>query len=202
MLKRIRIVLWVACAIPLTALVVVGILQFTRRADDGVRAFQASGIGGPFKLASSAGGELSSEDLKGKPFIVFFGYTHCPDICPTTVSDVTTWLEALGPQGKEIKALFVSIDPERDSPASLKDYLSSFPDQIIGLTGTPDQIAEVAKEYRVFYAKHPLKDGDYSMDHSALIYLMDREGKLAGTLTYDAKSEDAIAKLKRLLATV
>jgi protein SCO1/2 len=201
MLKRIRIVLWVACAIPLAALVTVGVLEFTHNADTGARILQASGIGGPFKLASSAGGELSSADLKGKPFIVFFGYTHCPDICPTTVSDVTTWLEALGPQGKEIKALFISIDPERDSPASLKDYLSSFPDQIVGLTGTPEQIAEVAKEYRVFYAKHPLKDGDYSMDHSALIYLMDREGKLAGTLTYDAKPEDAIAKLKRLIAT-
>ena len=201
MLKRIRIVLWVACAIPLAALVTVGVLQLTRQSDGGARVLQASGIGGPFRLASSAGGELSNDDLKGKPFIVFFGYTHCPDICPTTVSDVTTWLDALGSEGKQIKALFVSIDPERDSPASLKDYLSSFPDQIVGLTGTPDQIAEVAKEYRVYYAKHPLKDGDYSMDHSAVIYLMDRDGKLAGTLTYDAKAEDAIAKLKRLLAT-
>jgi protein SCO1/2 len=201
MLKRIRIVLWVACAIPLAALVAVGILTYTRPADTGQRLLQASGIGGPFKLASSAGGELSTTDLKGKPFIVFFGYTHCPDICPTTISDVTSWLEALGPEGKEIKALFVSVDPERDSPATLRDYLSSFPDQVVGLTGTPDEIAEVAKEFRVYYAKHPLKDGDYSMDHSALIYLMDREGKLAGTLTYDAKAEDAIAKLKRLLAT-
>jgi protein SCO1/2 len=200
-LKRIRIVLWVACAIPLAALAAVGIYRITGSSDNGSRILQASGIGGPFRLASSAGGELSSDDLKGKPFIVFFGYTHCPDICPTTVSDVTTWLEALGPEGKEIKALFVSIDPERDSPASLKDYLSSFPDQVVGLTGTPEQIAEVAKEYRVYYAKHPLKDGDYSMDHSALIYLMGRDGKLAGTLTYDAKAEDAIAKLKRLLST-
>jgi protein SCO1/2 len=200
MLKHLRIVLWAACAIPLLALMAVGALEFTHRTD-GVGAFQASGIGGPFKLASSSGGELSSEELKGKPFIVFFGFTRCPDICPTTVSDVSSWLQALGPEGKEIKALFISIDPERDSVASLKDYLSSFSDQIIGLTGTPDEIAQVAREYRVYYAKHPLKDGDYTMDHSAVIYLMDREGRLAGTLTYGEKHEDAVAKLKRLLAS-
>lgn len=163
-------------------------------------AYQASGIGGPFKLASSSGGELSSDDLKGAPFLVFFGYTHCPDVCPETVSDVSTWLDALGPEGKDVKALFISIDPERDSVGSLKDYLSSFSERVIGLTGTPDEIAQVAKEYRVYYAKHPTKDGDYTMDHSAVIYLMGRDGKLAGTLTYDEKKEAAVAKLKRLLA--
>jgi len=199
MLRNIRIALWAACALPLLALLAVAGLEFTQRTN-GVGAYQASGIGGPFKLASSSGGELSSDELKGTPFLVFFGYTHCPDICPETVSDVSTWLDALGPEGKEMKALFISIDPERDSIASLKDYLSSFSDRIIGLTGTPDEIAQVAKEYRVYYAKHPTKDGDYTMDHSAVIYLMGRDGKLAGTLTYDEKKEAAVAKLKRLLA--
>jgi len=191
MLRRVRIVLWVACAIPLLALGAVGILEITQR----------NGGVGPFKLASSTGGELSSDELKGKPFVVFFGFTRCPEICPTTVSDISTWLDALGPDGKEIKALFISIDPERDDVASLKDYLSSFNDRIVGLTGTPDQIAAVAKEYRVFYAKHPLKDGDYTMDHSAVIYLMDRQGKLAGTLSYGDQTSDALAKLKRLLGS-
>ena len=200
MLKRVRIVLWVACAIPLLALLVVGVRELTQRAD-GAGQFQASGIGGPFRLASTAGGELSSEELKGKPFIVFFGYTHCPDICPTTIAAVSSWLEALGPEGKELKAFFISVDPDRDSVASMKDYLSSFPEHIVGLTGTPEQIAEVAKAYRVYYAKHPLKDGDYAMDHSAAIYLMNRQGNLAATLTYDAKPDEAIAKLKRLLAS-
>jgi protein SCO1 len=199
MMRNIRIALWAACALPLLALLAVAGLEFTQRTDR-VGAYQASGIGGPFKLASASGGEFSSDELKGTPFLVFFGYTHCPDICPETVSDVSTWLDALGPEGKKMKALFISIDPERDSVASLKDYLSSFSDRIIGLTGTPDEIAQVAKEYRVYYAKHPTKDGDYSMDHSAVIYLMDREGKLAGTLTYDEKPEAAVAKLKRLLA--
>ncbi len=199
MLRNIRIALWSACALPLLALLAVAGLEFTQRGN-GVSAYQASGIGGPFKLASSSGGELSSDELKGTPFVVFFGYTHCPDICPETISDVSTWLDALGPEGKEMKALFISIDPERDSVASLKDYLSSFSDRIVGLTGSPDEIAQVAKEYRVYYAKHPTKDGDYTMDHSAVIYLMDREGKLAGTLTFDEKKEAAVAKLKRLLA--
>ncbi|MBV9739332.1 MAG: SCO family protein [Hyphomicrobiales bacterium] len=200
MLRNIRIALWAACALPLLALLAVAVLELTQ-GSNGVSAYPASGIGGPFKLASSSGGELSSEELKGKPFLVFFGYTHCPDICPETVSDVSTWLDALGPEGKDVKALFISIDPERDSVASMKDYLSSFSDRIVGLTGTPDEIAQVAREYRVYYAKHPTKDGDYTMDHSAVIYLMDRSGKLAGTLTYDEKKETAIAKLKRLLAT-
>jgi protein SCO1 len=198
MLQRIRTVLWIACAIPLLALVAVGVMEYTGKAD-GLRSSLPGSIGGPFRLASTAGGELSSEDLKGRPFIVFFGYTHCPDICPTTISGVSSWLDALGSQGKDLKAFFISIDPERDSVASLKDYLSSFPEQVVGLTGTPEQIAEVAKAYRVFYAKHPLKDGDYSMDHSALIYLMGRDGKLASTLTPDSTSEEALAKLKRLL---
>ena len=200
MLRRVRIVLWVACAIPLLALGAVGILEITQR-NGGVEALPGAGIGGPFKLASSTGGELSSDELKGKPFVVFFGFTRCPEICPTTVSDISTWLDALGPDGKEIKALFISIDPERDDVASLKDYLSSFNDRIVGLTGTPDQIAAVAKEYRVFYAKHPLKNGDYTMDHSAVIYLMDRQGKLAGTLSYGYQTSDALAKLKRLLGS-
>jgi protein SCO1/2 len=199
MLKNVRITLWAACALPILALLAVAGLEFTQRTN-GVGAYQASGIGGPFKLASSSGGELSSDDLKGAPFLVFFGYTHCPDVCPETVSDVSTWLDALGPEGKDVKALFISIDPERDSVGSLKDYLSSFSERVIGLTGTPDEIAQVAKEYRVYYAKHPTKDGDYTMDHSAVIYLMGRDGKLAGTLTYDEKKEAAVAKLKRLLA--
>lgn len=200
MLRRVRIVLWVACAIPLLALSAVAILEMTQR-NGGVDALPGGGIGGPFKLAASTGGELSSDELKGKPFLVFFGFTRCPEICPTTVSDISTWLDALGPDGKEIKALFISIDPERDNAASMKDYLSSFNDRIVGLTGTPDEIAAVAKEYRVYYAKHPLKDGDYTMDHSAVIYLMDRQGKLAGTLTYGDQTSDAVAKLKRLLGS-
>ena len=199
MLKRVRIVLWTACAVPILALLAVGVLEFTQRADH-IGAMQGSGIGGPFKLASTTGGELSSADLKGKPYIVFFGFTRCPEVCPTTISDISTWLDALGPDGKEIKAVFISIDPERDTVASMKDYLSSFNDQIVGLTGTPDEIATVAREFRVYYAKHPLKDGDYTMDHSAVIYLMDRQGGLAGTLTYGDSKEDAVAKLRRLLA--
>jgi protein SCO1 len=199
MLRRIRTVLWAACAISVLALLAVGVLAWTERADR-VGALQDSGIGGSFKLAATSGGEFSSADLKGRPYLVFFGFTRCPEVCPTTLSDISTWLDALGPDGKEIKAVFISIDPERDTVTSLKDYLSSFNEQIIGLTGTPDQIAAVAKEYRVYYAKHPLKDGDYTMDHSAVIYLMDRQGRLAGTLTYGDSKDDAVAKLRRLLA--
>ena len=198
MLRRVRIVLWVACAIPLLALGAVGILEITQR-NGGVEALPGAGIGGPFKLASSTGGELSSDELKGKPFVVFFGFTRCPEICPTTVSDISTWLDALGPDGKEIKALFISIDPERDDVASLKDYLSSFNDRIVGLTGTPDQIAAVAKEYRVYYKKVPLDGGDYTMDHTAIVYLMDKDGRFVAPFSLKRKPDAAAAELRKYL---
>ncbi|NDA46852.1 MAG: SCO family protein [Alphaproteobacteria bacterium] len=134
------------------------------------------GIGGPFRLINQNGAEVSERDYLGRPALVFFGYTHCPDICPTKLLEVSEIFRALGAD-KKINALFISIDPERDTPALLKDYLSSFDPRIVGLTGTTEAIAAAEKTFRVYARKVETGEGSYSMDHTALVYLMDRQGR-------------------------
>lgn len=134
------------------------------------------GIGGPFRLINQNGVEVSERDYLGRPALVFFGYTHCPDICPTKLLEVSEIFRALGAD-KKINALFISIDPERDTPALLKDYLSSFDPRIVGLTGTSEAIAAAEKTFRVYARKVETGEGSYSMDHTALVYLMDRQGR-------------------------
>ncbi len=134
------------------------------------------GIGGPFRLINQEGVEVSERDFLGRPSLVFFGYTHCPDICPTKLLEVSEIFRALGAD-KKINALFMTIDPERDTPALLKDYLSSFDPRIVGLTGTPEAIAAAEKTFRVYARKVETGEGSYSMDHTALVYLMDRQGR-------------------------
>lgn len=155
-------------------------------------------IGGPFDLASSAGGRLSSADLKGKPFAIFFGFTYCPDICPTTLLDLSTVIKDLGPDADAMRFLFVSIDPLRDTPDQLKKYLSSFDPRITGLTGTEAEIAAVAKAYRAYFVKVPTSDG-YTMNHSTIMYLMDRDGKYAGLINYQENHASQVAKLRKLI---
>ena len=133
-------------------------------------------IGGPFELVDHDGIKVTDKTFAGKPSVIFFGYTACPDACPTTLSDLSTWLNAIGPDADKLNVLFISIDPERDTSAHLKEYLSSFDPRIRGLTGTGGQIAAVAKEYRVYYKRIQLEEGSYAMDHATVIYLMDRAG--------------------------
>ena len=122
-------------------------------------AQQVAAIGGPFKLIDQDGRALSDADLKGHPFLVFFGFTHCPDVCPTTLFEVSEVLRALGPDADRTRALFITVDPERDTAPLMKDYLSSFDRHVVGLTGDPVAIAAVAKAYRVYYKKVPLDAG-------------------------------------------
>ena len=143
-----------------------------------------SGIGGPFALIDQNGKTVTDADFKGEPLVVFFGYTHCPDVCPTTLADLSQMLGALGPDTKAA-ALFITIDPERDTPAVLKDYLSNFDPRIIGLTGDQAAIDKVAHEYRVFAKKSPGQNGDYSMDHTAIVYLMDKGGNFVESFNLD-----------------
>jgi protein SCO1/2 len=160
----------------------------------------ASVIGGPFKLIDQNGQPISDADLKGKPFLVFFGYTHCPDVCPTTLFEVSEVMRSLGKDADRAKALFISVDPDRDTPAVLKDYLSSFDPHLIGLTGDQAALNAVEKSYRVYAKKVPTgKDGDYSMDHSAIVYLMDKSGRFVAPFKLDRKPEDAAAELKKYM---
>jgi len=163
------------------------------------RAAAPSAIGGPFRLTDQAGQTVTEKNLIGKPSIVFFGFTHCPDVCPTALFEMSEVLRAMGSDADKVNAYFVSVDPERDTPAVMKDYLSSFDPHLKALTGTPDEVAKVISAYRVYAKKIPLKDGDYTMDHTALIYLMDRSGNFVRPFNLKRTPEEAATELKRYL---
>lgn len=160
---------------------------------------QPSSIGGAFQMTDQAGQPVSDQNLKGRPTLIFFGFTRCPDVCPTTLFEISQLLAAMGKDADRINAYFVSVDPERDTPASMKEYLSSFDPHLTGLIGTPEQTQQIEKAYRVFARKVPLKDGDYTMDHTALVYLMDKSGRFVSPFDVKRKPEEAAADLKRYL---
>jgi protein SCO1/2 len=160
----------------------------------------ASAIGGPFKLVDQDGKTVTDADLKGKWQLVFFGYTHCPDTCPTALNELALALDQLGPKKQSVGIVFITVDPERDTPAALKEYLASFDAPVTGLTGTPQEVAQAAKDYRVYYAKHPRADGGYDMDHSAVIYVMDPQGRFTSTFTPDTPADDVAKRLQKLLS--
>jgi protein SCO1 len=159
----------------------------------------ASAIGGPFRLIDQNGRSVSDADLKGRPSLVFFGFTHCPEICPTALFEISEILNQLGPDAARVNALFVTVDPERDTPEKLKDYLSSFNPRLIGLSGDPAALAAVAKAYRVYYKKVPLDAGGYTMDHTAIVYLMDKEGRFVAPFSLKRRPEESAADLRRYL---
>jgi len=156
-------------------------------------------IGGKFALIDDNGKPFTDAELKGKWHLVFFGYTHCPDICPTALNDLSLALNQLGSKEKEIDIVFISVDPERDTPAVLKSYVESFGGPITGLTGTPEEVAEAAKDYHVYYAKHPAVGGGYDMDHSATIYIMDPQGRFIATFAPGDTPDTMTGRLRKLL---
>ena len=157
-------------------------------------------IGGPFTLTDDTGATVTEKTLAGKPYAMYFGYTFCPDVCPTTLFDLSRWIKKLGPDADKLNYVFVTVDPERDTVKSMHAYLSSFDKHIRGYTGTPAQIAQIAKAYRVYYKKVPTDDGSYTMDHSAIIYLMGPDNKFVTIIAYQEADASAIAKLKNLAA--
>jgi protein SCO1/2 len=167
---------------------------------DGLKNVAApSAIGGPFQLTDQNGQTVTDKTIQGKPSIIFFGFTHCPDVCPTALFEMSQVLQALGKDGDKLNAYFVSVDPERDTPEAMKAYLASFDPRLKGLTGDPAAVTKMTSSYRVYSKKVPLKDGDYTMDHTALIYLMDRNGKFISPFNIKRPPEEAAAELKRLL---
>jgi len=166
----------------------------------GLRSVTApAAIGGPFQLTDQSGQTVTDQSLKGRPTLIFFGYTHCPDVCPTTLFEMSEVLKAMGADADRVNAYFVSVDPERDDMATIKSYLSSFDPHLKGLTGPPAAVADVLRQYRVYARKVPSKDGDYTMDHTALIYLMDRDGRFVSPFNLNRKPEEAATDLKRYL---
>ncbi len=165
----------------------------------GVVSTGIASVGGPFRLLDHNGRSMTEADLKGRPFLVFFGFTHCPDVCPTKLFEVSEVLGKLGPEAKKISALFVTVDPERDTPEKMKEYLSSFNPQLVGLTGDLDAIAAMAKAYRVYFKKMPLEAGGYTMDHTAIVYLMNKNGEFVAPFNLNRSPEQAAADLRRYL---
>ena len=167
----------------------------------GLRSVAApAAIGGPFALTDQAGQTVTEKNLEGRPTLIFFGFTHCPDVCPTSLFEISEVLKAMGKDADRVNAYFISVDPERDTTEAMKDYLSSFDPHLKGLTGDPDAVAKVLSAYRVYARKVPLKgEGDYTMDHTALIYLMDRDGHFVSPFNLKRTPEEAAADLKRYL---
>ena len=158
-----------------------------------------SAVGGPFRLTDHNGRTVTDQDLKGRPFLVFFGFTHCPDVCPTTLFEVSEILRALGKDGERVRALFVTVDPERDTPEKLKDYLSSFDPRLIGATGDDAAIKAIERAYRVYAKRVPLDGGGYTMDHTAIVYLMDKDGRFVAPFNMKRRPVEAAAELRRYL---
>lgn len=156
-------------------------------------------IGGPFDLVDMKGTPVTEAIFSGKPYAIFFGFTFCPDICPTTMMEMTNWIEELGEDAQQMRFAFVSVDPERDTPEVLSEYVGAFTDQIIGLTGTPDQVDAMVKSYRVFARRVELENGDYTMDHSASVLLFDASGDLQSMITFQSTMDEAMAKLRGLI---
>jgi protein SCO1/2 len=159
----------------------------------------ASAIGGPFRLTDQNGKTVTDADLKGKWSLVYFGYTHCPDACPTALNDISIALDQLGPKRDAVRPVFITVDPERDTSAALKDYVTAFDAPILALTGTPEEVAKAAKGYRVYFAKHPEASGGYSMDHSSVIYVMDPQGRFTASFTHESPPEQISERLKKLI---
>jgi len=157
-------------------------------------------IGGPFTLVDDTGAQVTEAALKGKPTVMYFGYTFCPDVCPTTLTDLAQWMQLLGPDADRLNYVFVTVDPEHDTPKVMHDYVSAFDPRIRGFTGTSDQIAKVASEYRIYYKRIPTSDGSYVMDHTSILYLIDANGKSVGFIGYQEETASAVAKLKKLAA--
>ncbi|MBN8901087.1 MAG: hypothetical protein BGO51_21565 [Rhodospirillales bacterium 69-11] len=159
-------------------------------------------LGGPFTLENGNGKTVTDRDFRGRYMLVYFGYTFCPDVCPTTLNAVADAMDKLGPKADRVQPVFITVDPKRDTPAVVKQYAAAFGSRIEGLTGTPEEIAKVAKEYRVYYAEHRTGPGpnDYTMDHSSILYLMGPDGRFIAPVRADQSGDEMAAVLARLIS--
>jgi protein SCO1/2 len=168
----------------------------------GLSSPHAPGIGGPFTLEDTQGRTVTDRDFQGHWMLVYFGYSFCPDVCPTTLNDVAEALDKLGTKGSNLQPVFITIDPQRDTPKALADYVGAFSPRLVGLTGTPEQIGAVAREYRVYVARHATGPGpdDYTMDHSSVLYLVAPDGHFVAAIRADQSPDLLAADLaKRIL---
>jgi protein SCO1/2 len=197
-MKTLRIVLWAAVAVVAAALGWISYQMTT-----GKQEIAAGPFGVPFELVSQTGQPITQAAFNGKPSALFFGFTHCPEVCPTTLFELNGWLEKVDPDGTRLQAYFISVDPERDTPEILGQYVANVSKRITGISGPPEKVLDMVKGFRVYAKKVPLDekqpDGDYTMDHTASVFLLDSEGKFTGTIAYGENPETAVKKLENLL---
>ncbi len=196
-LRKLRFMLWGLVAL----VVVIGLVVALRapRSADGIAGSQSmADIGGPFLLTGSDGKPFSSEQLAGRPYALFFGFTHCPDVCPTTLARLAKLRKQVGKGDQSFAIVLVSVDPERDSPAAMARYAELFGTPVIALTGSEPAIEGAKALFGVASQKVPQDGGDYTVDHTATTFLMDARGKFAATISPSEDDQAALAKLTRL----
>ncbi len=191
-----RLIVPIVCLV--LGVLMLGATAFFTLRDRSVSVPVNANIGGPFALIDHDGKAITNRDIVGKPTLIFFGFTHCPDVCPTTLMEISKVFELLGPQAK-VAALFVTVDPERDTPALMKDYVSNFDKRIVGVTGTRESIDATLKTFRVFARKSKGEGDSYSMDHSSIVYLMDKQGRFATAFNLQQSPEQAAKALRPYL---
>jgi protein SCO1 len=197
-MKTIRIALWIACAV-MAAVLGWLTLEVTRSNKD----IAEGPFGVPFTLVAQNGQPITEKAFQDKPTALFFGFTHCPEVCPTTLFELNGWLHQVDPDGTKMNAYFVTVDPERDPPELLGRYVSNVTDRVIGISGDPGKIADVVKGFRVYARKVPVDEkdpnGDYTMDHTASVFLLNHGGRFAGTIAYGENPDAAMKKLENLI---
>lgn len=197
MQRRLRLV-WVlvAVAAALTGYMTLQISGAQKQMVDGP-------FGDPFQLTDQHGQTITQQAMRGKPSVVFFGFTHCPEVCPTTLFELDGWLKKVDPKGGKLNAFFVTVDPERDTPEIMNQYVSNVSDRITGIAGAPDKVMAMVKSFRVYAKKVPVDEkdpnGDYTMDHTASVFLLDSEGRFKGTIAYGENPDVAVKKLENLM---
>ena len=196
MSDRRRIVLYGALVAALALGAGLGLRAVMQARDPAVAATE---LGAPFTLTDQNGETITEAAFEGRPSLLFFGFTHCPEVCPTTVYEMEGWLEELDAGPDDLGAFFVTVDPERDTPAFLRDYLEPQSDRILGISGEPQAVWDMAKSWRVYFQKRPLGDGDYTMDHFASVYVLDDRGRMVGLIPFGAPAEEAVETIRQVL---
>jgi protein SCO1 len=199
-MSTVRLTLWLAVAIALFALGAIAVSGYSLRGDSSTAFQPGAPLGGEFSLIDQRGEPITEAIFRERPSVTLFGFTHCPDVCPTGLMQMAKWAEELGPDAEKLSFVFVTIDPERDKPQVLADYIAAFSPRIVGITGEPDAVNAMTKDYKIYSRKVPLEGGDYSMDHTASMILQDANGNFAGTIATGESHETGLAKLKRLVA--
>ena len=197
-LARLRGLLWIAVGVAL--LLGLGAWFLTSRHQPSAADSYATAFGGSFDMIDQYGRTVTDKTLRGKPYAIFFGFTRCPDVCPTSLSRMAQLRKQLGPDGGKFEIVFVSVDPGHDKREDIGRYLELFGTPIVGLTGSQAQIDRIVKAFHVYYEKVPVEGGDYTIDHTASIFLMDREGRFVTTIAHDENQQVALEKLNRTIA--